>query len=101
MSTLGKPGGLYGGSVLGFHERNAGTAAFSPAAGNITRAVASGVVTPGPGRISLAGGGSPRVGVRAPRDDESDGEDSWQQRDRSELHRNCVNAVAAGVRHKP
>ena len=60
VSTLGKPGGLYGGSVLGFHERNAGTAAFSPAAGNITRAVASGVVSPGPGRISLAGGGSPR-----------------------------------------
>ena len=74
VSTLGKPGGLYGGSVLGFHERNAGTTAFSPAAGNITRAVASGVVSPGPGRISLAAGGSPRVGVRAPRDDESDGE---------------------------
>ena len=74
VSTLGKPGGLYGGSVLGFHERNVGTTAFSPAAGNITRAVASGVVSPGPGRISLAAGGSPRVSVRAPRDDESDGE---------------------------
>ena len=59
VSTLGKPTGLYGGSVLGFHERNAGTTAFSPFV-PIAR-TAGGAPTPGPGRISLAGGGSPRV----------------------------------------
>ena len=59
VSTLGKPAGLYGGSVLGFHERNAGTTAFSPFS-PIAR-TAGGAPTPGPGRISLAGGGSPRV----------------------------------------
>ena len=55
VSTLGNAAGLYGGSVLGFHERNAGTTAFSPFS-PIAR-TAGGAPTPGPGRISLAGAG--------------------------------------------
>ena len=73
VSTLGKPTGLYGGSVLGFHERNAGTTAFSPFV-PIAR-TAGGASTPGPGRISLGGlGGSPRVARLRLEDGNEDGD---------------------------
>jgi len=72
VSTLGNAAGLYGGSVLGFHERNAGTTAFSPFS-PIAR-TAGGAPTPGPGRISLAGGGSPRVARLRLDDGDEDGD---------------------------
>ena len=72
VSTLGNAAGLYGGSVLGFHERNAGTTAFSPFS-PIAR-TAGGAPTPGPGRISLAQGGSPRVARLRLDDGDEDGD---------------------------
>jgi hypothetical protein len=49
VSTLGKPGGLYGGSVLGFHERNAGNHRVLPGGGkhHARGGVRSGVSGPG------------------------------------------------------